>query len=651
MASFAHRRQVLLFLVAVVLPCSVLVVLGVLVVKQERELGERRLADERRLVTRQIRQELSSRLADICANEATRLERDARSFSYTRYSDPAVVFVARIGNGSLFLPWEQNPAVEDAQRWLGWGDFPQSVAAGERTEFAAGDARGAIAAYERALDAAINPAQRTYAQLLLGRVSLKQGSERSALRYLGAVLESSSDVTDEFGVALWSYAASSLLSIRRSPDAVLARLAAELDSARWYPPSQLYLFRSLVDSAAATASDSAIMAQARQLSLDLRGLIAVTEDAIALERELASLPISLDPTDETQTTWVLWDRADWLVGVASPAQGDASILLAVHAQEVFQSLEAVATIGTATALTLDADPDSDGELLGSAFPGLRAHYATDVQGTGSETWHLRRWFYFVVILLVVSVTLFGAYLLWRDVRRELATAEMRSHFVSSVSHELKTPLTAIRMFAETLRMRSTKPETQAEYLDTIVSESERLSRLLNNVLDFAKIERGSKVYRRAPQALGEIAQASARAMQYPLEQAQFKLRVNVNDGLPPVKVDRDAIEQAILNLLANAMKYSGENKDVGLTIEKVGNEAVITVTDRGVGIAAEEQKRIFDQYYRAETDENRHIPGTGLGLTLVDHIAKAHAGYVTVESELGTGSKFSIHLPLEESNS
>jgi len=327
----------------------------------------------------------------------------------------------------------------------------------------------------------------------------------------------------------------------------------------------------------------------------------------------------------------------------------AAGLFAVRAQEIFASLEAVAATGTATAAPLDANPNSDGELLGAEFPGLRVHFAAGVPGTVGESWNLRRLFYLAVILLVVSVTMFGAYLQMRDVRRELATAEMRSRFVSSVSHELKTPLTAIRMFAETLRLRSTKPETQAEYLDTIVSESERLSRLLNNVLDIAKIERGAKVYRREPQALGEIVQASARAMQYPLEQKQFNLRVNIKDGLPPVNVDRDAIEQAILNLLANAMKYSGDSSDIHLTLEKAGREAVVEVADRGVGVSAEEQRRIFEQFYRAKTEENQHIPGTGLGLTLVDHIAKAHDGYVTVESALGEGSKFAIHLPLEES--
>jgi len=255
----------------------------------------------------------------------------------------------------------------------------------------------------------------------------------------------------------------------------------------------------------------------------------------------------------------------------------------------------------------------------------------------------------LALLLVLSATLFGAYLLWRDVRREVQMAEMRSQFVSSVSHELKTPLTAIRMFAETLRLgRSKDLETQKEYLDTIVNESERLTRLLNNVLDFSKIEQGKRIYRPETASLSEIIQTAARAMEYPLSQQGFKLHVQADEGLPEVRVDRDAIEQAILNLLHNAMKYSGESRDIELRLQRKDGHALIQVVDRGVGIDPREKERIFEKFYRIPSEENKRLPGTGLGLTLVSHIAKAHGGHIEVESAPGRGSTFSIYLPLEK---
>jgi signal transduction histidine kinase len=289
----------------------------------------------------------------------------------------------------------------------------------------------------------------------------------------------------------------------------------------------------------------------------------------------------------------------------------------------------------------------EGYLL-SSIRNLRVDFVDEPQ-TPAKGWAPWRSFYLLALFLVLSATSFGAYLLWRDVRREVQTAEMRSQFVSSVSHELKTPLTAIRMFAETMSLgRSRTPEAQKEYLDTIVNESERLTRLLNNVLDFTKIEAGRKAYRLQPTDLSELIHAAARTMQYPLSQQGFSLNVKIEEGAVEVKADRDAMEQAILNLLSNAMKYSGDSRDIDLRLAAKNRQAVIQVTDHGVGIDPEEQKKIFEKFYRVRSPENDRTAGSGLGLALVDHIVRAHGGQIRVESTPGKGSSFSICLPLEK---
>jgi signal transduction histidine kinase len=260
---------------------------------------------------------------------------------------------------------------------------------------------------------------------------------------------------------------------------------------------------------------------------------------------------------------------------------------------------------------------------------------------------LERNAYYMAVLLVLGATTFGAYLLWSDLGRELRLAELRSQFVASVSHELKTPLTAIRMFAETLQMgRQPSAQTQAEYLDTIVNECERLTRLVDNVLQFSRIEQGKKVYQFRQVQLAEAVSAAARAMQYPLEQKGFQLRISLEDGLPAMRADADALQQAVLNLLTNAMKYSGESRVIELELRRQEGEAVIRVRDHGVGIAPEQHTLIFEKFYRVPTAESQHIPGTGLGLTLVAHTAKAHGGRVEVRSAPGEGSTFSLCLPL-----
>ena len=290
--------------------------------------------------------------------------------------------------------------------------------------------------------------------------------------------------------------------------------------------------------------------------------------------------------------------------------------------------------------------DTAGEALGESFPGLRLVLPAEEQPGGGSG----QTFLAFALILALAFTLLAGYLLWRDVQRDLRLAELRSQFVSSVTHELKTPLTAIRMFTETLRLdEEVDRETRCEYLDTILHESERLSRLVDNVLDFGKIERGKKIYHFKPVRLDEVVEGAARSVQYPLERAGFTLEVAVEHDLPPVAADSDALQQAILNLLSNAMKYSGDSRHIHLGLELKNGHARIEVVDRGIGIAPEEQTRIVEQFYRAPIPENQHVPGTGLGLTLVSHIAKAHGGDLEIQSSAGAGSSFTIRLPLPDS--
>jgi signal transduction histidine kinase len=179
-----------------------------------------------------------------------------------------------------------------------------------------------------------------------------------------------------------------------------------------------------------------------------------------------------------------------------------------------------------------------------------------------------------------------------------------------------------------------------------VNECERLSRLVDDVLMFSNIEQGKKVFHFRPVPLAETVRAAARTLAYPMAQNGFDLRLEVEEGLPAVKADSDALEQAVLNLLTNAMKYSGDRREIALRLGRRNGEAVIEVTDHGIGIPPEEQARIFEKYYRVASRENQSIPGTGLGLTLVAQIVKAHNGRVDIRSAPGEGSTFSIRLPI-----
>jgi len=653
MALHRHRRHVLLFLAAIILPCAVLVALGVRIIGQERELREKRLADERRRVTNQIRQTLSSQLERIALQEATALVADPDRASSSRFGHPAVVLVARVPDGRLTLPWESDTRPARFRRLVRQEEFAGLVAEAERTELVSNDPGGAVDLYRQAVEAARYSDQAAYARLLMARSLAVAGRRQEALAINRRVLAIDPGIVDEHGVPVSWYAAARLLEAGSGHAAVLESVHAVIEAQRWLSPTALYLLRDLTHSLQVTAPDSNVRRAARDLGATIADDIARTEQAAALQRDFRSLGLGSQAGARLHgsgSAWVPYGAPAWIVG-AAPAVGDApEVAVAVLADSMF-ALVAEAMVGSnddGGTLAVATDGAPDGELLGASFPGLLVRFPSTPRDLDGTPWDVRRWFYLVTLLLVLSVTAFGAYLVWRDVRRELRIAEMRSRFVSAVSHELKTPLTAIRMFAETLQMgRSADPEVQAEYLETIVDESERLTRLLNNVLDFSKIERGQKAYRREPTCLAEIVESSARAMRYPLEQQQFGLDVQVEDGMPPARVDRDAIEQAILNLLANAMKYSGESRDIALRLGRANGFAVIGVADHGIGIEPDQQARIFEQFYRVPTKRNEGIPGTGLGLTLVRHIAEAHGGHVSVDSVPDQGSTFTIHLPLE----
>lgn len=248
---------------------------------------------------------------------------------------------------------------------------------------------------------------------------------------------------------------------------------------------------------------------------------------------------------------------------------------------------------------------------------------------------------FLVIVLAVVFSL-------RFVFHEIELAELKSTLVSNVSHELKTPLALIRLFSETLQMgRAESPEKEKEFLRIIHKESERLTHLIDNVLDLGRIEQDRKTYSMRPTDLLEVVNETVEAYRFQLQQQGFTLVTDLEPGLPPVSADPDALTQALLNLMDNAIKYSPREKHLKVALGREDGQAVISVQDRGIGIPPREQRRIFDMFYRAERGLVHSVKGSGLGLSLVRHIVEAHGGAIRVESRPGYGSTFSITLPLD----
>jgi signal transduction histidine kinase len=252
----------------------------------------------------------------------------------------------------------------------------------------------------------------------------------------------------------------------------------------------------------------------------------------------------------------------------------------------------------------------------------------------------------VTSAMIVAIVL-GVIITLRGTARELELSQLKSDFVSNVSHELKTPLALIRMFAETLEMGRVKdPAKLQEYYGIITRESERLTQLINNVLDFSRIEGGRKTYDLRLEAVADVVADALRAYSYELDKQGFTVETRVPDDLPDILMDRNAISLAILNLLSNAVKYSGDDRRIAVTCTAEDGFVRIAVADHGIGIAADQIDKVFDKFYRAPDERVEATRGSGLGLAIVRHSIEAHGGTITVASREGEGSTFTISLPI-----
>lgn len=254
----------------------------------------------------------------------------------------------------------------------------------------------------------------------------------------------------------------------------------------------------------------------------------------------------------------------------------------------------------------------------------------------------------LIVLGILSLLIIGGLVLTRHiVSKEMALAKLKSDFVSNVSHELRTPLALIRLYAETLELgRITTKEKKQEYYRIVRKESERLSALINNILDFSRIEAGHKEYEFRETDIADLVRNTLDSYRYQIEQQGFTFEEHLDTNLPKVYVDREAIARALVNLVNNALKYSADDKYLGVNLYRQNGEVKLEVADRGIGITRREQTKIFEKFYRTGDPLVHNTKGSGLGLSLVRHISEAHGGEIAVESTPGKGSKFILSLPL-----
>lgn len=254
----------------------------------------------------------------------------------------------------------------------------------------------------------------------------------------------------------------------------------------------------------------------------------------------------------------------------------------------------------------------------------------------------------LLVLALSGAATTGVILVWVFVRREANVSRLQSDFVSKVSHELRTPLTSIRLFTETLSLRRNDEKTQAQCITSLEKETRRLQELIDRLLDWGRMESGRREYRKTATDVRSIVQSAADAF----EAMRMKQDIDFDVTLPPesttVFADRGAVSDALLNLLTNAAKYGGSPCKIQVECAESARAVYISVKDNGKGIPVTEHKRIFQKFYRIDDRLSRTQEGSGLGLSIVNHVMKAHGGRVDIQSRPGAGSTFSLVLPRSE---
>ncbi len=307
-------------------------------------------------------------------------------------------------------------------------------------------------------------------------------------------------------------------------------------------------------------------------------------------------------------------------------------------------------------------PDADLRVFSTDAPGpevvpllpLSGDLGFATLGKDARSWEdtlggARRPFILAAVLIggLGLILIVGLLFLHRSVRREMLLARMKTEFVANVSHELKTPLALIRLCSETLELDRLRDQDQRKnYYEIITRESERLTHLIGNVLNFASIEAGKKTYTLAPRDLAPLLEETSEAYFLKFRDRGFECSHDIPSELPRVLADEEAVAQALINLMQNAVRYSDAEKSVVVRATTDGSSVRISVQDRGIGISPEDRTRIWEDYYRTGSARALGTRGSGLGLSLVKHILQAHGGDVELVSRLGEGSEFTLILPV-----
>ncbi len=628
------RDLLMLFLLVMLAPAATLVALGLRLVEQDRALERQRLAEQRESAADRavisLEQALTATETALANPKIWNPEEDALR----------VVFSSRgieVAPPAHLLYYPMLPERREAPAQL----FQQA----EEDEFGRQDYQAAIV-HCRELISSADPAVRAGALLRLARNQRKAGRQQEALDTYDQLTRLQPVTLRGIPADLVARRArcSILAELGRSEDLLkeAADLHADLHACRWQldRASFYYFFKQAHSWLQATEDPQPEL------------------EALANAVEILWNRWKQSPWDESNPTGRQYLSSDgtalmafWqsspegmVVLVAGPRYEARHLFAAVTGIEGFKislvSPEGQNIFGDAPKAT---SPHTFRRASDTGLPWSLAVSDSDPQHTLDEFASRRRLLLPGLGLLLILVTA-GSYFIWRAMARELAAAQLQSDFVAAVSHEFRTPLTSLRQFNALLAEGEAADGQRHEFWSAQSRATDRLQRLVESLLDFGRMEAGARPYRFEPVEMGALVEKTVHEFQGEPGAAGFTIQCSFTHAL--VNVDAEAISRALWNLLENAVKYSGENRSIAVTVERDANCVSISVKDRGPGIPRVEQKAIFGKFVRGAYAREHHIRGTGIGLTMVRHIVEAHGGKITLVSSPGEGSTFTILLPV-----
>jgi signal transduction histidine kinase/tetratricopeptide (TPR) repeat protein len=697
-----NKKFLATFFLVVFLPSLILAYFGIRAIRNERYKLQQLNLEQHRECVRTLEAAVASLLERETAGlrefstSRAMVDRDYRSFYElvaSRIQDKSVLgqVVLFYGDGLLWFPGlaAQPPPTPAPDAPAEWKRMQQDLARAERSEFQLRNYPEAISLYGQVLQRSKDNTVKAWIKSRIARCQVKQKDFKQAAATYRSIIEEFPGLLTESGRSLEIASRTEVLDALRAdgnlPDFFPEALQTlrHLETDYWsISGDHAELYESLVSQ---TITETLRQSPPGHVPEKFEAEIKEIRDSLHEKRSVRRLAEAVEK--------------DILPGIRNKAEGSASARQAIYRDAVefegndvlvlLAPLDKQKTGGAGEFLgsllqvgdlkeSLDArlkensppglsillrSTSSEKTLYGAEkppgwtpastgffpenFPPWRIEVFQD-EGVGSGTPLYGNVFFWIILALLVIV-FFGSGLIIRTIIQEVDLLNLKSEFIASVSHEFKTPLTAMGAILERLLSNEVQdPKKVQEYYRTLNHDSERLKRLVKNVLDFTKIEDGKKEYRLEAIDLGQLVRLEVEIFQEENELAGFRVETRIDENLPPVPADEEALRQALHNILDNAAKFSRREKTIEVAVSIRPDSVEIAVEDNGIGIPENEQKKVFEKFYRGKQASSVSPTGTGLGLTLVKHIMDAHGGEVVIRSQPGKGTLVSLILPLEK---